>query len=143
MDSISRRLKLLLSDLDRASTGQQHRRYPSHPAGSTVSPILEHLLPILSRLSPALPQIPHVLTRLRTLSALHTSAADFQATLEDLEKEHQKVHDALNELNGAVETVEKSLEENRAVVKNNVAGLEARVETLLQRLEEFGREHPQ
>jgi len=76
------------------------------------------------------------------LSALHTSAADFQATLEDLEKEHQKVHDALIQLKDAVETVEKSLEENRGVVKNNIGGLEARVETILQRLEELGREHP-
>lgn len=141
LDSISRRLKLLLSDLDRASTGQQHRRYPSHAAA--VSSIPEHLIPILSRLGPTLPQIPHILTRLRTLSALHTSAAEFQATLEDLEKEHQKVHDALVELNGAVETVEQGLEENRVVVKNNVAGLETRVETILQRLEELGREHPQ
>ncbi|KAF9451274.1 hypothetical protein P691DRAFT_724424 [Macrolepiota fuliginosa MF-IS2] len=137
LDSISRRLKLLLSDLDRASAAQQHRRYPSQTAGSPLSLIPEHLLPVLSRLGPSLPQIPHILTRLRTLSTLHTSAAEFQATLEDLEKEHQKVHEALAELDDAVETVEKSLEENRSVVKNNVAGLEGRVESLLQRLEEI------
>lgn len=137
LDSISRRLKLLLSDLDRASAAQQHRRQTLQPTGP---PIPEHLLPTLSRLGPALPQIPHILTRLRTLSALHTSAAEFRATLEDLEKEHQKVHEALTELNDAVETVEKSLESNRSVVKENVAGLEGRVESLLQRLEELGRE---
>lgn len=111
--------------------------------GPIVQPIPEHLVPILSRLGPSLPQIPHILTRLRTLSALHTSAADFQTTLEDLEKEHQKIHEALIELNDAVGTVEKSLDENRDVVKNNVAGLEGRVTTLLQRLEELGREHRQ
>ncbi|KAJ3574645.1 hypothetical protein NP233_g1619 [Leucocoprinus birnbaumii] len=142
IDSISRRLKLLLSDLDRASVAQQHRRYPSQQT-SLITPIPENLLPILSRLGPALPQIPHILTRLRTLSALHTSAADFQATLEDLEKEHRKVHDALNELDDAIKTVEKSLEENRGVVKKNVADLEGRVESLLQHLEELGREQPQ
>lgn len=50
------------------------------------------------------------------------------------------MHEALTELNDAVETVEKSLESNRSVVKENVAGLEGRVESLLQRLEELGRE---
>ncbi|KXN90198.1 putative dynactin subunit 2 [Leucoagaricus sp. SymC.cos] len=143
IDSISRRLKLLLSDLDRVSAVQQHRRHPSQQTGSLITPIPENLLPILSRLGPALPQIPHILTRLRTLSALHTSAAEFQATLEDLEKEHRKVHEVLGELNNAVDTVEKSLEENRSVIKNNVAGLEGRVESLLQRLEELGRERSQ
>lgn len=110
-------------------------------AGSGVSPVPEHLIPILSRLGPSLPQIPHILTRLRTLSALHTSASEFRATLEDLEKEHQKIHEALTELNTAVETVEKSLTENKVVIKDNVAGLEGRVDSLLQRLEELGREH--
>ncbi|EKM80846.1 hypothetical protein AGABI1DRAFT_112577 [Agaricus bisporus var. burnettii JB137-S8] len=141
LDSISRRLKLLLSDLDRVSAAQQHRRQTMQNAGSGVSPIPEHLLPILSRLGPSLPQIPHILTRLRTLSALHTSASEFQATLEDLEKEHQKIHEALTELSGAVDTVENSLIENKAVIKDNVAGLEGRVDALLQRLEELGREH--
>ncbi|KAF5351811.1 hypothetical protein D9756_007394 [Leucocoprinus leucothites] len=142
IDSISRRLKLLLSDLDRASAAQQHRRHTSQQT-SLITPIPENLLPILSRLGPALPQIPHILTRLRTLSTLHTSAAEFQATLEDLEKEHRKVHDALTELDVAVKTVETSLEENRGVVKNNVTGLEERVESLLQRLEELGRNNSQ
>jgi nuclear migration protein JNM1 len=49
------------------------------------------------------------------------------------------MREALNELEGAVQTVEQSLEDNRGVVKGNVAGLESRIETLLGRLEELGR----
>lgn len=49
------------------------------------------------------------------------------------------MREALSELEGAVETVEQSLEDNRGVVKGNVAGLESRVETLLGRLEELSR----
>lgn len=93
----------------------------------------------MSRLGPALPQIPHILTRLRTLSTLHTSATGFQATLNELEQEQQKAHDALMVLNDAVRSVEKSLEDNRILVKNNVTGLEGRVDMLSQRLEELGR----
>ena len=79
------------------------------------------------------------MTRLRTLSALHTSAAEFQETLKSLEDEQQKAREALTELEGAVETVERSLEGNRAVVRGNVGGLESRIEVLLGRLDELGR----
>ncbi|KAG5646285.1 hypothetical protein DXG03_003881 [Asterophora parasitica] len=140
IDSISRRLKLLLSDLDRASAQHSHRRHPSQPnAAPQTSQIQEQVLPLLSRLSPSLPQIPHILTRLRTLAALHTSAAEFQDTLQSLEQEQQKIHEALTEFESAVTTVETSLDENRDVVKGNVAGLEGRVDSLLSRLEELNR----
>ncbi|KAJ7782999.1 Dynamitin-domain-containing protein [Mycena metata] len=140
IDSISRRLKLLLSDLDRASASQHsHRRHPSQSNGAPPSQIQDQVLPLLSRLGPSLPHIPHILTRLRTLSALHTSAAQFESTLEGLEEDHRKMREALGELDGAVKTIEKSLEENRAVVKGNVGGLEGRVDNLLKRVDELGR----
>ncbi|KAJ7188383.1 Dynamitin-domain-containing protein [Mycena filopes] len=140
IDSISRRLKLLLSDLDRASASQHsHRRHPSQSNGAPPSQIQEQVLPLLSRLGPSLPHIPHILTRLRTLSALHTSAAQFESTLEGLEEDHRKMREALGELEGAVKTIEKSLDENRSVVKGNVGGLEGRVDNLLRRVDELGR----
>jgi len=141
IDSVSRRLKLLLSDLDRASAqNHSHRRHPSQPTSSgQISQAQDQLLLLLSRLGPSLPHIPHILTRLRTLSTLHASAAEFQTTLSSLEQEQQKLHEALRELEGAVETVEKSLDGNRGVVRGNVAGLESRVEALLGRLEELSR----
>jgi len=77
------------------------------------------------------------LTRLRTLSALHSSATEFQSNLEDLEEEQKKTHNGLLELERAVNTVETSLNENREVVKNNVAGLEKRVNSLLERLDDL------
>ncbi|TFK44577.1 Dynamitin-domain-containing protein [Crucibulum laeve] len=142
IDSVSRRLKLLLSDLDRASASQHHshRKQSSQPNSMPQhSQIQEQLLPLLSRLGPSLPHIPHILTRLRTLSTLHTSASEFQGTLQDLEQEQQKMRESLLELEDAVQKVEKSLDENRSVVKGNVAGLEGRVDALLGRLEELGR----
>jgi nuclear migration protein JNM1 len=90
-------------------------------------------------LGPSLPHIPHILTRLRTLSALHTSAAQFENTLEGLEEDHRKMREGLGELDNAVKTIEKSLEENRDVVKGNVGGLEGRIDILLQRVDEVGR----
>ncbi|KAF7376038.1 hypothetical protein MSAN_00018600 [Mycena sanguinolenta] len=139
IDSISRRLKLLLSDLDRAAASQHsHRRHPSQSNGAPSSQIQEQVIPLLSRLGPSLPHIPHILTRLRTLSTLHTSAAQFESTLEGLEEDQRKMREALGELDNAVKTIEKSLEENRDVVKGNVGGLEGRIDLLLKRVEELG-----
>lgn len=42
----------------------------------------------------------------------------------------------LTELSSAIEGVERSLEDNRGVVKGNVESLEGRVETLMKRISE-------
>jgi len=76
---------------------------------------------------------------MRTLSSLHASAAEFQSTLESLEEEQKRAHDALGELKIAVDTVESSLQENKGVVNGNVRGLEERMEGLLARLELLNR----
>lgn len=123
IDSISRRLKLLLSDLERTSAHKQ----PSH--------MQDQILPLLTRLGPLLPQIPHILTRLRTLSTLHTCAAESEKTLETLEQEETRLKEALNVLEAAVKDVEESMAENRNLVRGNIEGLEKRVDGLLRRLE--------
>jgi len=143
VDNISRRLKLLLSELDRTSSSQHHashRRHPSAGNGSqapatTPSQIHDQLLPLVTRLAPSIPQIPHILTRLRTLSTLHSSASEFEGTLESLEEDQRKLRETLKDLDKAVKTVEASLDSNRTVVKGNVEGLDARVDSLFQRLE--------
>jgi len=160
LDSISRRLKLLLSDLERVSSAnaQQHgaqRRQGAHPHGLSASSGLPHpsagpaaatpasgttadqLTPILTRLMPLLPHIPHILTRLRTLSQLHTQAAGFQTTLDGLEEEQRKVHAALGELERALQGVESSVKDNEDVVKTNVKEIEDRVESVSRRIEEL------
>ncbi|PFH51996.1 hypothetical protein AMATHDRAFT_46595 [Amanita thiersii Skay4041] len=132
VDSISRRLKLLLSDLDRVSMAQHHRR---HFSQHMSSPVQDQLLPVLSRLNPTLPQIPHILTRLRALSSLHSAAGDFKVTLDNLEKERGKIQDALRELQQALTTIETSLDDNQTVVRLNVAGLEKRINEVTERID--------
>ncbi|KAI0266686.1 hypothetical protein BC834DRAFT_953972 [Gloeopeniophorella convolvens] len=146
LDNISRRLKLLLADLDRAGAANQvHRRSATAEAGgSTNGPAVlpaslqEQLAPALARLVPALPQIPHILARLRTLATLHTSAAQFGTALSALEEEQRRSREALNALSQAIEGVEGSLAENGRVVKGNVAGLEERIDAMTKRLEKAG-----
>ncbi|KAF8750850.1 Dynamitin [Rhizoctonia solani] len=64
IDSISRRLKLLLTDLERYSASGT----PSGP-GAPLPPALAELAPLLQRLAPHITTIPAVLARLRTLGA--------------------------------------------------------------------------
>ncbi|KAI0256045.1 Dynamitin-domain-containing protein [Lactifluus subvellereus] len=143
LDNISRRLKLLLSDLDRLATAnQQHRRSVAVENGSSANTpttlsasLQEQLAPALARLVPALPQIPHILARLRTLATLHASASQFGNALSALEEEQRQSREALDALNQAIEGVEGSLADNGRVVKGNVAGLEERIGALTRRLD--------
>jgi len=143
LDNISRRLKLLLSDLDRLATAnQQHRRNAGAEGdGTTAAPaalpasLQEQLAPALARLVPALPQIPHILARLRTLATLHASAAQFDNALSALEEEQRQSREALDALSQAIKGVEGSLADNGRVVKGNVAGLEERIDALSGRLD--------
>ncbi|KAG8967056.1 hypothetical protein FRC03_010804 [Tulasnella sp. 419] len=144
IDSISRRLKLLLTDLEKLQPAKSSQRGSGanqtsttkdgtgSTSGSTNLP--PDIVPILTRLSPLLPTIPHLLQRLRTLSSLHTSASSFAATLSSLEEEQKKVRSALEELSKAVEGVEGSMAENDTRVEANVKGLEARLEEVTSKL---------
>ncbi|KAG1810806.1 Dynamitin-domain-containing protein [Suillus variegatus] len=131
IDSISRRLKLLLSDLERVSTAQTPKRQSQQPGGCTPSSV--------NAPSSFTPSHPHILTRLRTLSALHASAGEFQGTIAALEEEQRKTKDALEALKNAVGDVETSLEANKGTVAGNVQGLEDRVDRVLTRLEELSK----
>ena len=159
IDAISRRLKLLLSDLERTHQQQQppqplgqgggsHRKQSvgqstgtpvSTSTGHSAAPqvVAEQLVPLVTRLAPSLPHIPHLLNRLRTLSDLHASAAELEGTLGALEKEQKATRSVLTELSTAIENIEKSLGENQGVVRGNVESLEGRVEELMNRISEL------
>ena len=51
-----------------------------------------------------------------------------------LEKEQKTARSTLTELSTAIESVERSLEDNRSVVRGNVESLEGRVEELMKRM---------
>lgn len=51
-----------------------------------------------------------------------------------LEKEQKATRGMLTELSTAIESVEKSLEDNRGLVRGNVESLEGRVEELMTRI---------
>ena len=157
IDAISRRLKLLLTDLDKLSAhpagasaanaaasglpqANGHASSPStsgpNPVGLTPASQLQvELTPILQRLAPHLPSISHILARLRTLSSLHAAAAEFQRTLGAVESEQVNQRAGMDELLRAIEKLEDSVSENGEVARKNVEGLEGRIAGLEQRLQ--------
>jgi nuclear migration protein JNM1 len=143
LDAISRRLKLLLTDLDRLSNthakegkvrqGQDARDTPESTPAQTLE-LQEQVLGNLNRLAPHLPQIPLILARLRTLSALHSSATSFDASMATLERDQTQLGRDLEDLTRAVEGMENSIQANETLVKQNVSGLEKRVDDIVKRL---------
>lgn len=89
---------------------------------------------VLQRLSPALPTIPHLLTRLRTLSTLHASASGFTSELTALEETQRKSRANLVEISRALEGLEMSFDANTKTVAGNLEGLQARLEDVQARL---------
>ncbi|KAF8335839.1 uncharacterized protein EI90DRAFT_3152840 [Cantharellus anzutake] len=147
IDSISRRLKLLQTDLERYSSSSAKRQANGTPAGQTTGPSTtpqpgsgaaanapNDIAVILSRLSPALPTIPHLLTRLRTLSTLHASASGFASSLTSLEEEQKQAQAILGDLEAAVNSLEQSFLVNAERVEGNLKGLSERLEAVQTRL---------
>ncbi|KZO93415.1 hypothetical protein CALVIDRAFT_566644 [Calocera viscosa TUFC12733] len=152
MDGLSRRLKTLLSDLERYDqhvhpSQQAPAANPGWPTGRSRQPTgpaqeekpaqqnTQQLMQFLGRLDPLLPTLPPLLLRLRSLSALHASAATFGSRLKEAEEREKAMEAGLEELEAAVDGLEKGMGENRDRVERNVSVLEERVQGLVGRLE--------
>jgi nuclear migration protein JNM1 len=148
LDAISRRLKLLLVDLDRAAALSRRNgtALPSDtsPAPQTVTlsaadhANLTRLFNLLPRLDPLLPLLPPLIARLRSLAGLHAEASAFAGTLKSLQADRTKLADRDTETRDVIEGLQKGLQEAEGAVKANwdvvggrLAQLEDRVEALL------------
>jgi len=156
LDGLSRRLKSLLTDLERYEQGnnasgsgqqpglsfpvygQSRRQGPSAitvaDGTSPAQPSTASLLTFMSRLDPLLPTIPPLLLRLRSLSALHASASTFASRLKEAEEREKAMEAGLEELERAVERMESSLHENKGVVTSNFQALDTRLREVARRL---------
>ena len=180
LDSISRRVKVLVSDLERlhesrrklgdtrplnialsggmtvavAGSGDTKPPAGGPPSSSAPKAIsgggggeaippdtlqkIDALFALLPRLDPLLPLTPRLLTRLRSLAALHSSAASFGETLEELKADVLKLDEGEKGLSEVVAGLERSVEDNEGKVKGNLEGLEGRLGSLVKRMEQLG-----
>jgi nuclear migration protein JNM1 len=167
LDTISRRVKLLVNDLERVhearrkigdnrplnialssgitvSTGPPYAAALSGgtAAGEPALPPdalqkIDALFTLLPRIDPLIPLTPHLLTRLRSLSTLHSSSSSFHKDLQDTQENLEglkRSEEFLKELLGGLE---QSLKSNRQVVKNNLESIQGRIDAVMQRLDKL------
>jgi nuclear migration protein JNM1 len=172
IDTISRRVKGLVSDLEklhetRRKLGDDRPLNVALSGGMTVvvgdikdattttvlppsttddSPPLppdtiqkiDALFAILPRIDPLLPLTPHLLSRLRSLATLHSSAANFASDLASVKSEVHSLGEGEAGLKEVLTGLESSLEENDKKVRSNLGGLEERISSLIRRMDKLG-----
>lgn len=161
LDTLSRRIKLLVSDLDRlhetrrqlgdtrplrialtsginvvtsSSTEQPMTSMPAEDGNlpPDMANRLTQLFDILPRIQPLLPLAPAVLLRLKSLSGLHASAGQFSTDLDSVVARAARLTEMTQGLKEVLSRVEEGLQSNADVVKGNLASLQARCEQVAQ-----------
>jgi len=99
---------------------------------------LRSLFVLQTRLEPLLPLAPHLLSRLQSLAALHSSAAHFGASLEQLVEADARLGERAGEIQELCRGLESSMEEDGKRIKTNLELVQARMEALGKRMEALG-----
>lgn len=163
LDAVSRRVKMLLSDLDKTTTagapngrtthlGSTSRGHssdhqdlddPSSSAHQTTTTTtldtnerekIDALYAALPRIEPMLPLVPPLLTRLRSLASLHAGASSFESTLKQCEVESDKMRETDETMTLVMKRLEKGMEEQVETIKGNWDSLSERIVRLEDRL---------
>lgn len=147
LDAISRRVKLLLVDLDRAATASRRNVHQTPNLGSspekqpstiTLSQLehgqLQELFNILPRLDPLLPILDPLLTRLRSLQGLHAEAGEVAEGLKRLQAEKKDQTEETADMRRVVDEVQKGITEAAGGIEKNWKSLEARLGDLDERI---------
>lgn len=158
LDGISRRIKILVSELERlhearrklANSGgnlqqlQIEGKATSSDASSqsAIIPIqtmqkLETVLPTLTKLEPLIPLVPALLARLHSLTALHASSNSFVENMNSLEASIKRSNDNTSELKDMLKNLEGSFVENQSRIEANLKVVESRMENITQRVEKL------
>ncbi|WWD18209.1 hypothetical protein CI109_102659 [Kwoniella shandongensis] len=155
LDAISRRVKLLLVDLDRAASASRRPGLNAAggptagvPGGQEKAPTdltltvqeynsLQSLFSLLPRLDPLLPIIPPLLARLRSLSGLHAEASDIAEGLRKLQGRDKRGTEEVRELQEVVGVVQSGLGDAVQGIKKNWDAVEGRLAGLEKRLKDL------
>lgn len=146
LDGISRRVKMLLNDMERAGASAR-RNAGAGSAADKAAPVamsqadqetLQSLCALLPRLDPLLPTIPPLVTRLRSLSGLHAEALDIAADLRELQAHKANASDEERELNAVVDGVQRGLSDAAVGIHNNWEALQKRIQDVESRVQALG-----
>jgi nuclear migration protein JNM1 len=152
LDGISRRLKVLVSELERAhearrrltvaNVGNAEDEGEGEGEGGKSALMsketvvrLSTALPLLARIEPMLPIIPALLNRLQSLSSLHTSSAAIASDVEAMEGILRSSASQNQDMTEMLASLEKTLIENEQRSKDNLSSIQERMEKVFQRMD--------
>ena len=137
LDGISRRLKLLNTEIERTYENKNKLNDDDNEKSVTNNNIynkVEYLFNLLERVEDLIPITPLLLNRLKTLSDLHQNSSEVFNDLQNLKKLNNNFNNELNLLQNGLNTLDKTLNENSTTTNNNVKLILSRIDSLSQRL---------
>jgi nuclear migration protein JNM1 len=145
IEAVSRRVKLLLADLDKAAQTSAAAAKRGQAAGATAETPsilstsekdkIDALFSLLPRIDPILPIVSPLLVRLRSLARLHASAAGFDATLRRLEAQMDGMDGS--EVEEVMKRVEEGLKQQGEAVRSNWKNLDERLADVERRFRDL------
>lgn len=125
LDGISKRVNLVVADIEKMMMKKAELE------GTSSSPDMDRkvdeLYEFCQRWSSTAASLPAVVTRLRTLQALHQQSTSFASRLAALERQQDELHKLLETTNAAVGELSVGLRENMVTVKENMRILEEKI----------------
>lgn len=131
LDAISQRVKTVMGDVDKML--EKKAELESRGRNDEIDQKVGELYEFCQRWSAASASLPTVVSRLRSLQALHHQSASFTGRLQALEQQQDELLRLLDTTNQAVHELGVGLQDNMTIVKDNMRSLEEKVAKALSK----------
>lgn len=142
LDAARSRVQKLRSEADAARQQSTAGAEDGDESGSISAEDLEKLqalYQLIPNLSSLAPTVPPLLSRLRSLRQLHTTAANAGADLDEIERRQGEMETELKEWREGLQSVEANMKKASEANGRNGNKLKEWVDELMQRVEKLGR----
>ncbi|KAG4094260.1 hypothetical protein H8356DRAFT_517207 [Neocallimastix lanati (nom. inval.)] len=78
-----------------------------------------------------------LLTRLKTLQALHTEASQFSESIQMFSEQQNAIKNQIKDLQEMMSNLSESLEVNKTIIENNIDSISKRIDQLMDRVKEL------
>jgi len=78
-----------------------------------------------------------LLTRLKTLQALHTEASQFSESIQMFSEQQASIKNQIKDLQEMMNNLSESLEVNKTIIENNIDSISKRIDQLMDRVKEL------
>jgi len=78
-----------------------------------------------------------LLTRLKTLQALHTEASQFSESIQMFSEQQASIKNQIKDLHEMMSNLSESLEVNKNIIENNIDSISKRIDQLMDRVKEL------